>query len=449
LRAYLSKKKLNAKSCLRTLRKCFTWGEDPTDARDNLKKPAEPHIESETTRQSAHNHQKRSLTASLVVLALGWVMIYADRLSISPLMNTIRDEFGLSYAAVSLVLSAYFVTYILFTIPATFAAEKAGYRKIMSFFMLLAAVGLGLAGLLGFSYLTLILFIAIHGIGAGAYYPTAYTTSTNMIPKHERGFSSAVINSGMGFGSILGLIVAGPLLSIFADWHTVLEILALPTAAVALMLYLLIPPSSEKPVSETRLQGFGLHHYRRVMRNRDFLAVSLAMFCSLYGYWVILSWGPTLLQETRHLSIFYSGLVTAVFAAVAIPSSILISRHSDKAGRFRVAIVTLPLAAATIFVMAYSRNLIEFLLAIASYGVVGKLTLDPVAIAWVGDVVQPELRGASLSVLNVVAMSSSIAAPIITGVLADVSGTLIYGFYFGVIIVAMGPIFLLFSRTRP
>jgi MFS family permease len=383
------------------------------------------------------------------VLALGWVMIYADRLSISPLMNVIRSEFGLGYAAVSLVLSVYFATYILFTIPATFAAEKIGYRKIMSLFMLLAAIALGLAGLLGFSYYLLLLFIALHGIGAGAYYPTAYTTSTNMIPKHRRGFSSAVINSGMGFGSILGLIIAGPLLSVFANWQMVLETLAFPTALVALMLYLMIPPSSEKSVPRARIRKFGMHHYGLVIRNRDFLAISLAMFCSLYGYWVILSWGPTLLQETRHLSIFYSGVVTAVFAAVAIPSSIFVSRHSDRVGRFKVAIIILPLAAATIFVMAYSRSLIEFLLAIAAYGVVGKLTLDPIAIAWVGDVVEPELRGASLSVLNVVAMSSSVVAPIITGVFADISGTLIYGFYFSVLIVAMGPIFLLFSKARP
>jgi hypothetical protein len=47
---------------------------------------------------------------AIALLSLGWVMIYADRLSISPLMNLIQREFGLSFSAVSSLFSIYFFT---------------------------------------------------------------------------------------------------------------------------------------------------------------------------------------------------------------------------------------------------------------------------------------------------------------------------------------------------
>ena len=55
------------------------------------------------------------------------------------------------------------------------------------------------------------------------------------------------------------------------------------------------------------------------------------------------------------------------------------------------------------------------------------------------------MLGASLAVLNVFAMGSSIAAPVVTGLLADLTGTLAYGFFFGGVVVLLGTLFILFG----
>jgi len=124
-----------------------------------------------------------------------------------------------------------------------------------------------------------------------------------------------------------------------------------------------------------------------------------------------------------------------------------ISRHSDKIGRKRISLIILPLAAASIFFMGYSSSFLGFVAAIAAYGVVGKLTLDPIAIAWVSDITPKEIIGPALALLNVAAMSSSIFAPLITGLFADAMGSLSYGFYFGALVVLFGTVFVYFAGT--
>src|SRR5579885_2486275 len=116
----------------------------------------------------AYNNQRKNAVQNLAIIALssGWVMIYADRLSISPVLNLIRQQFGLSFASVSLVVSVYFLAYVGFTVPATVAAERWGYKKVMLAFFTLAAISLAAAGLLGYSYLLLVIFMGLHGAGA-------------------------------------------------------------------------------------------------------------------------------------------------------------------------------------------------------------------------------------------------------------------------------------------
>ena len=380
---------------------------------------------------------------SLIVLSLGWVMIYADRVSISPLMNLIRDEFHLSFFSVSLLLSIYFLGYVAFTIPAAVIADRWGYKRTMVLFFGLIALSLAFAGVFGTSYYLLLLFLGLHGIGAGAYYPTAFRISTATSVRENLGLSSAIINSGMGLGLVLGLIIAGPILELVPSWQTIFIILSVPTLLVALFLRYFVAYKEERVTSSFRLLEYG-----KLLKNRSFVFICMAMFCSLYGYWVILSWAPSYLQTNRNLGIFSSGLTIALFAVIAVPSSLSIGRLSDGVGRRKVASVILPLASLAIVLMTFTNSLVVFIIAIAAYGVVGKLTLDPIAVAWVGEIIPSESLGAALALLNVFAMASSIFAPIITGALADLTGTLAIGFYLGAAIVFSGTVFLLLVKQR-
>src|SRR5579875_2657085 len=122
-------------------------------------------VNERTSSESSCQIRRNSVVAPLASLSLGWVVIYADRLSLSPLLNLIKGEFRLSYAAVSLVVSIYFLTYVSFTIPATIFAGRFGYKEGIVFFLSLAAISFGLAGIFGYSFYLLLFLIAIQGEG--------------------------------------------------------------------------------------------------------------------------------------------------------------------------------------------------------------------------------------------------------------------------------------------
>ena len=99
------------------------------------------------------------LSVPLLSPALGWVIIYADRLGISPLLNLILHGFNLSISAVSLLLAVYFFTHVLFTIPTMLVAGKFGSKRTMILFLVVAAGDFGVAGVAGTTYYSLLVLL--------------------------------------------------------------------------------------------------------------------------------------------------------------------------------------------------------------------------------------------------------------------------------------------------
>ena len=87
-------------------------------------------------------------------------------------------------------------------------------------------------------------------------------------------------------------------------------------------------------------------------------------------------------------------------------------------------------------------------LALMVYGFTGKLALDPIVIALVADVTDRNAYGTVFGALNFAGMSSSIAAPYLTCLLADRIGTLDSGFYLAAALLVIGFVALALVRFQ-
>ena len=139
--------------------------------------------------------------------SLGWVFIYLDRVLIFPLLPVIGEEFGLSDTYRGLIASSYFFFYVLMQTPTGIIGDKYGLSNVV--FVMYLIVGLSLIGIgvLSYSYLLLLLFAALHGFGAGAYYPASYGITINVVPVDKRGVASAVVTTGMALGLAIGCLL--------------------------------------------------------------------------------------------------------------------------------------------------------------------------------------------------------------------------------------------------
>lgn len=367
----------------------------------------------------------RAYIARLVALfCAGWAVIYADRTVLYPLLTVIARDFHLSGLQTGLITAAYFTLYVAAQLASGLLAERFGLKRMLVLFSLLSALGLAGFGAAAVNYAALLSVAALHGAGAGAYYTTAYSITIHTVPGDLRGIASGVINGGMSLGLAAGLALAGPFYQATGSWRIPFLLLAIPTFLVA-ALY-------QGTVREVRLPAPRAIPLLAMLRDPTLLRMNLSGFCVLYGWFVLLSWGPVFFQTERGVSLTLSGLYTLVIAITAIPSGLTLGRLSDRMGRKRIILSLLPLMALCLALVPRVQSRGGMLLLLLFYGVVGKLAWDPVGIAWLGDYVsrtQPGAVGAAVALFSFTGVLSAVIGPPVTGWIKDVTGSLAGGFY--------------------
>ncbi len=371
---------------------------------------------------------------TIFLFSLGWAVLYADRTVLYPMLAVIGSEFQLSGAQTGLITSAYFTVYVAMQIPTGMLGDRLGAKRILVAAYFLAGVGMLAVGLLASEYRFLLLLVGLHGMGAGAFYPAVYGITMATVPATMRGMSTALVSCGMSIGLALGLAISGPVYSLAQNWRIPFLVLAVPT--------LIIPFLFARHLRDARAGNrMSMASFTTILRNPHLMRINAALFSSMYGFWVVVTWGPTFFQTERGLGLTMSGLYLAVVAVTAIPSALFLGRLSDRIGRRRISLVVLPLSALTVWLMAYVHSQTLLLAALVIYGLVGKLAWEPVISAWVGDYAvrfHRDAMGAVIGVFNFFGMSSAIVAPIISGLIRDWTGSLLYAFYVGAALIMLG-----------
>ena len=368
--------------------------------------------------------ERRYVIQLVSLFCAGWAVIYADRTILYPLLTVIAKEFDLTGFQTGLISGTYFTLYVAAMLPAGLLAEHLGLKRTLVIFSLVCAVGIAGFGIAAVDYLALLAMAGLHGAGAGSYYTMAYSITIHTVPGRSRGIASGVINGGMSVGLAVGLALAGPLYQATGSWRMPFLILAVPTFLMAVLFQRGV---REVPIPRRR----GTPAWE-LLRDPTLLRMNLSGFCVLYGWWVLLSWGPVFFQSERNVSLTMSGLYTLVIAVTAIPSGLLLGRLSDRIGRKRIILAMLPLTALSLVAIpqVYSRT--GMLLALMAYGLVGKLAWDPLAISWLGDYVsrhRPEAVGTAVALFSFTSVLSAVIGPPLTGWVKDATGSLAGGFY--------------------
>lgn len=344
--------------------------------------------------------------------AAGWVFVYADRAVLSPLYRTFGRIYHVGPQELGLIATAFFLTYTAVQIPAGRLADRLSARLLLG----IGYIGFGLLTLLtGFapSFAALLVITALAGLAQGVYYPTQFAVTARRIPENERPAMNAVITSGMGIGIAVGYLLAALLGQV--AWQVPVWILGAGTIALGVVLTLAAPPgvSHRAPVDSSR---------RGIPGRLWFLL--LLNFCSLYGFFFLLAWLPYYLHSATPLRGGLLGLAASWPMLVAVPATILIGRRAMGDGRIRRMRLLLVLAAVSFAVLPMAgADLLPVLLLLTLYGMSGKLVIDPLILSEVADDLEPGQYGQAFGLLNFVGMLASVAAPALTGLLVEWTGS--------------------------
>lgn len=378
---------------------------------------------------------------------LGWVFMYADRNILSPVMGSIGEDWGLDKAQLGLMSTVFFAAYALMQIPTGFLADKFGRVKVLVVGYLLFGVATYLSGIAA-SFGVFLLMRALTGLGEGTYYGSQYGISSSITPKKYRGLISALINSGMAFGISLGFIASSYFTyTLNKGWQFPFYVFAIPTVIVAILIGIFVKDNQHKMLKQEKKQ-----HEKGTVKQlftKNHILVYILIFCSLYGFFGMLTWLPYYLQTSRGIDASQTGIIASLVPWASIPGAILFGFISDKIKSKKPLIIVLAFAGAICqFAIPYIETYSFLLVGLVLYGLLGKLALDPVLISYMADITPSSMYSRVYGFFNFSGMLSSIFAPYITGYFADRTGSLEWGFYLSGGLLIIGAIMFIFTDNR-
>lgn len=386
------------------------------------------------------------LLTCLLFLA-GWVFMYADRAILSPVQEEVREGFGLTNAQVGLLTSVFFIVYVLMQVPSGILGDRMGRVRLIFIGFVLFAMATSLTGFVGFTKIfgLLLLARAMAGFGEGLYYGPQYAKSGETTPTKFRALGVAIINSGQGIGTALGLIASGFITYTLGwGWEATFIIFGIPTFLTGLAMLLFIP--DRKPERPRTTMGQEFTRFGSLLKDRSLLVTFLMLFCNVYAFFVMVTWLPTYLTQAWHVSKSSAGSVASLVFWVAIPAALLVGHLSDRWKRRKLFVVVLgPAGLASILLLMLAPSWPVVVISLVLYGVLGKLTLDPVLVAVIADLVPNELRSSAYGLYNGLGMAAAIISPFVTGALVDRTGGYRTAFVLSMALLALGTVVFAFG----
>ena len=392
---------------------------------------------------------------TVALFFVGWVLMYADRTILNPIMPQIAKEFNLSNTQLGLVSSVFFLTYAITQIPFGVIGDKYGRKVVISIGFVFMGIATFFSGILsGFGMF--MIFRALTGVGQGSYYGPQYALSTEAIPTKNLTLGNAIINSGMALGTSGGFLISSKLvLENGEHWTLPFKIMAIPTVIVGLLFFFLLKEKVVRP-EDQNISTENDHKVSApikkvsvasIFRNRNLVLTFVMCFCSIYGFYVVITWLPQFLQVERGFEGTSVGFISSLVPWASIPGALIFAFLSDKVKRTKLFVfVLVPVATISIFAIAFVTNQTLLIIALIAYGLTGKLAIDPILVAFVAKNAPKGSLSTALSAYNFIGMSSSILAPFVTGFISDQFGSMQLGFYLAAALLLLGMIIFSFVK---
>ena len=259
----------------------------------------------------------------VALVFLACFIAYTDRVNISVAAVVMREDLGWSPTEKGLVLSSFFIGYMLFMYPSGWLARRYGGHLVLG----VAVIAWSLFTLLtppaaALSVGTLVATRILMGIGEAAIFPATVEMFSRWIPTEERTRAVARFLSGIPVGTVLGLAATG---WIVARWHWAWAFYVFGAIGLAWAAWWFLRVSND-PNRDPRLSPAELALIRagtrdsagesrlplaRLLRLPAIWSMFAAHFATTWTLYVLISWLPSYFREAQGLDIGNSGLYSA------------------------------------------------------------------------------------------------------------------------------------------
>jgi len=406
------------------------------------------------TRSYPKNYWKRLV----FTFCMGWTIIWIYRAMLSPIYPEIQNTIGpQTNAAMGIIASCYFFGYTALQIPSGYLVDKFGQKKVLiPGFIIFAAGVFSIAS--ATAIMPIYIGAVLAGVGCGTYYGSAYSLTSQHVPQEKKGLQTAIVNSGSALGMILGMTGSSYFVKTMGlPWQTMVIISGcLLVFLVLWFFFVIIEPS--KVAGATALStnkkadvtAEVVEESKGSMFRPSLLTCYFLYFTTCYAYYMIVTWLPKFLEAERAIKGGMIGLTVSMIAVTAVPGALYFARMSDKKRDKKAAIILFLEIAAFILIAVsmFVPDTTSLVIVLLLYGFLGKMAVDPVLISYVSDQADKKTMATTLGTFNFFGMSSSVVAPALTGYIIDQTGSGVWGFYLGAILLFVGAIVFYVTNNK-
>jgi MFS family permease len=242
-------------------------------------------------------HEKKRTTIA-IILGIGILVNYFDRVNLSIAHDALQSTFGISDIVFGYLLGAYSWTYAAMQLPSGSFLDRFGVRRVMLVAITLWALASGLAAV---ASTIVILFAArfLLGIGEAPTFPACAKAIGLWFPQSERGVPTATFDAAAKLAIGLGTPLLGLVLL-----HFGMRANFTATAVLSILYALLFafsyrdPRTGEADHSAQVIEEGTIHlTLSDLLRQRKVLAAAIGSGAYNYSFYLLLTWMPFYLQK--------------------------------------------------------------------------------------------------------------------------------------------------------
>jgi len=230
----------------------------------------------------------------VALLAIGMLINYIDRGSLSTAAPLIKDQLHLTNTQVGLLLSAFFWAYTPFQPIAGWLAERINPYRTLAIGAALWSFATAMMGLAG-GFASLFVLRLLLGAGESATFPCNAKLLARDLAPARLGSANGMIGIGLALGPAVGTFAGGMLMAVHG-WRPVFVLFGL-ISAVWLVPWLIV--TRRVGANPAVIEAGPAPSYRAILGRRECWGASLGHFSHNYSVYFILTWLPLYLVNAR------------------------------------------------------------------------------------------------------------------------------------------------------
>lgn len=334
---------------------------------------------------------------SVLPFILGFMAFWAngDNYAAAPLLPSIAADLGLSISHAGLSVTAYMLSFGLFTILFGPLSDKFGKGRVIK----LAAFGTSAFSILGglsFNFESLLFFRAMNGIFGAGIFPVTMALIGAEFDDSERQRAMATV-LGLGFLGGASATVVGGILAQVGSWRAVYILYGIAELILSFLVLHFVPNGS---LAKERFNLF--KSYSMAFKNKNLVLLVSLLFGVGFSVFGTFSYSGFYVQSITHLPIILVGLIAAAFGIGTVTSSKFISVFQTRLGSRLIPVAGLIGSislAALVLAMSLEQMAIP-LLVIGFYGFGLSFVIIQSTVAMNAQGQLPALRGTVMSMVS-------------------------------------------------